>query len=218
MAAAVVGPVEGAALLDGLCGVAYLVDRESRLAAIGGRNWDSFAVQNGCPELTAASVVGRDVLSFIAGEEVRAAVRRYERALRRREVPQVEFAFRCDGPAVVREMRMMMTPVGSGDEPAHILYHAILLHASDRPAINLLEPEVLYASLEATRGLPIATICAYCAHVRIGDPDRDDAAPAVWTTAEEYYRRGGTSEVRISHGICPECRERVLRENDLPSP
>ena len=26
-----------------------------------------------------------------------------------------------------------------------------------------------------------------------------------WVTAEEYYQRGGKSDVQISHGMCPDC-------------
>ncbi len=115
-------------------------------------------------------------------------------------------------------MRMIMTPLGEPGQATHVLYHSILLDARDRPRVALFDPDILFAPPDTTRHFPIITLCAYCARLLTRPRDRDTEAGA-WLSAEDYYRAGGTSRVRLSHGICPDCHDRVLRENGLmPSP
>jgi hypothetical protein len=44
-------------------------------------------------------------------------------------------------------------------------------------------------------------MCSYC--LRVADPGG-------WIEPEEYYARGGVSDVGISHGICLDCHERIV--------
>lgn len=54
------------------------------------------------------------------------------------------------------------------------------------------------------RGL--LTVCSYCHRVRM----KEEA----WTQMEEYIREH--SLARITHGVCPECLERLRKELDAP--
>ena len=62
-------------LLDAMDGIAYAVDAENRIVAVGRRRWDRFAVENGAPELRADSIIGRNLFEFVSGPELRQAYR-----------------------------------------------------------------------------------------------------------------------------------------------
>jgi hypothetical protein len=51
-------------------------------------------------------------------------------------------------------------------------------------------------------------MCSYCQ--RVAWPPGRARRRREWIEAEEYYRRGGASEIRISHGICPPCYKDVV--------
>lgn len=73
------------------------------------------------------------------------------------------------------------------------------------------EKDQLIAELEAALGevktlRGIIPICAYCKRVR-----RDDES---WQQIESYVRQH--TEAEFSHGICPECLERVFGEGGPP--
>jgi len=67
----------------------------------------------------------------------------------------------------------------------------------------LAEKEVAVAAVKTLQGL--LPICCYCKKVR------DDSA--YWHTVEEYI--SAHAEVRFSHGICPDCKDRALRDMGL---
>jgi hypothetical protein len=58
-------------ILDAVDGIAYAVDAENRIVAVGRRRWDRFAVENGAPELRAEKIIGRNLFEFVSGSEVR---------------------------------------------------------------------------------------------------------------------------------------------------
>ena len=68
-----------------------------------------------------------------------------------------------------------------------------------------------WGSFAHENDLPLLAMCSYCQRVA-GSADQEERE---WIAAENYYRRGGSSRggssaVRISHGICPRCmKERV---------
>jgi hypothetical protein len=194
-------------LLDAMEGVCYVVDSEGVISVVGRPRWRAFAEQNNASRLGAASnVVGRSLLDFVQGEEVRQSYRSFTEELQSGRRQSVSFEFSCDAPEKSRRMRMCITPILAGGRISGFLFQSVLLEENLRPPIDLFDPQVLMAELAAARQLPILKMCSYCQFV---------AAPSVsvdaeWVSAETYYRRGGTSEVRMSHGICPGCMtERV---------
>ena len=59
----------------------------------------------------------------------------------------------------------------------------------------------LLKALGQEADLPIVTMCSFCRLLRRpGSADDED-----WIIAETYYRLGGSSRVRISHGLCADC-------------
>jgi len=73
--------------------------------------------------------------------------------------------------------------------------------------VRAISREHSYLKMSDAEQSKIVKVCSYCHNV--ANDNHDDAAPVAWITPEEYYQRGGTSEVRLSHGICPPCYERL---------
>ncbi|HMA13626.1 MAG: hypothetical protein ACM35H_02565 [Bacteroidota bacterium] len=203
-------PVERVAvesLLDAMEGVVYLLDRDGIIAAVGREGWRRFAQDNDTPALAEAdAVVGQPLLSFIRGEAVRRAYEGYLDALRSGRRRGISFEFSCDSPTLARRMRLCISTVMEGSAPAGFLFQSLLLEERTRPPVSLFDAAVTAAALAERGGQPLLAMCSYCQRVATeGEQDRRE-----WIEAETYYRRGGTSAVRISHGICPRCmKERV---------
>jgi hypothetical protein len=47
------------------------------------------------------------------------------------------------------------------------------------------------------------SFCSFCA--KIAWPVGGGSTGQEWIAADNYYARGGSSQVGLSHGICPEC-------------
>lgn len=191
------------ALLDAMDGIAYLVDAEGRIAAYGRPRWDDFAGHNDGPSLCdARSLLGRPLFDFVAGEDVRAAYRRWMDDLAAGKRDRVTFAFRCDSPDQRRELRLTIHPVRLSVGSVGYLFQSQPISETVRPPMALFDS----AGRRADQSLPVVKICSFCADVwQTGSQDAGD-----WVSAEDYYRQGGTSKVRVSHGICPDCHVRRL--------
>jgi len=198
-------------LLNSLDGTAYVVDAGGTIVAYGRPNWDRFASKNGGSAITdPANILGRKLLDFVSGEAVRASIQRFMDELRTRRTGAVVVPYRCDGPSFVREMRLAITPLeGAGETPGY-LFHSVMLSETMRPPLDIYDHETLRSMVDEERRLPILAMCSYCLKVRFPAGGTDQSKG--WVSGEEYYRLGGTSAVRISHGICPECMEMLSRE------
>jgi hypothetical protein len=186
--------------LDAVDGIAYAVNAENRIVAVGRRRWDRFAIENGAPELRADRVIGRNLFDFISGPEVTQAYRSLTDRVFSTGEPIVVTA-RCDSPGIARELRLSVAPLQLGDKRPGLLFQAQIVGETARPRLDIFDFKVLLNALLRNADLPIVTMCSFCQQVRRpGSCDEED-----WVTAEEYYRLGGTSRVRISHGICADC-------------
>jgi len=61
-------------------------------------------------------------------------------------------------------------------------------------------------------GAPLLGICSYCHYVRspaAGSAER-------WITSDSYRQRNGTTEVVLSHGICPDCFDHLVKPTSAP--
>jgi len=187
-------------LLNAMEGVVYLVDPEAVIIAVGERGWRSFAELNDAPDLAdATAVVGRPLLDLVQGEAVRQAYEGFLTTLRHDAARCLSFEFSCDAPAMARRMRMSISAVAEGERLAGFLFQSLLLEEHSRPPISLFDPEVITGILAKRKDWPFLHLCSYCQRVSMGSETPE------WIPAERYYQRGGTSEVRISHGICPTC-------------
>ena len=201
------GSLDVQQLLDAVEGVAYAVDREGVILACSRRQWDAFLVRNGGSDgLRAGAVVGRNLFDFIAGEDVAGRYRSWLRSLAASNHGPLTFAFRCDAPGERREMRMAVTRLERGGRLEGFLFHSTVLAAEARPPLNVYDAEALVEAEQRDTVRPVVLMCSFCQRLRWPPA----AMPERWVEAEAYYRLGGESRVRISHGICPDC------DSDLP--
>ncbi len=156
----------------------------------------SFARENGAPEL-ADAVLGRPLVTFLAGPEVRSLYETLmERVRVRRE--EVEFPFRCDAPDLRRFMRMRVEPLDDGG----LCFTATLERAEPREPVP---PEWLMSRLDTPAEADIVALCSWCKRVR-----DDDGS---WQEVEEVMGRGLLDRdrpVAISHAACPACEAEML--------
>ncbi|MGE3279646.1 MAG: hypothetical protein AB7H90_03700 [Alphaproteobacteria bacterium] len=186
--------------LDAVDGIAYAVDAEHRIIAVGRRRWDRFAVESGAPELCADSVIGRNLFEFVSGPEVkRAYCKLADRVITTGE-PEV-IAVRCDSPGIARALRLSVAPLRFGGQEPGLLFQAQIVSETARPRLDVFDFKTLLSALRQESDLPIVAMCSFCQQLRRpGSDDEED-----WISVEEYYRLGGSSRVRISHGLCADC-------------
>jgi len=200
-------PATAESFLDAMEGVCYLVDLEGRLSAVGRHTWHAFASENGAPQLCKPdSVLGRPLIDFIAGLEVRQSYLAFMDKLLSGKRRSLHFEAGCDSPDVHRRMRMCISTVAARDKITGFLFQSLTLEEHERPPVDLFDKAAILSQVAARSHLPILRMCSYCQSVAREHVAEDSE----WVSAEAYYRLGGTSEVRISHGICPICMaERV---------
>jgi len=190
-------------VLDGIDGVAYAVDLRYRILAVGRTRWNEFAAGNGALELTAASVLGQNLFDIIQGDDVREVYRRYTDETIATSRP-IALALRCDSPGVRRELRLAITPLRSAGVLRGVHFQSLAVDELVRPPIDLFDFKTLMAVVGGQHHSPIVTLCSFCQRVNRAA----SGAEPVWIDAEEYYRSGGTSNVRISHGLCSDCLDK----------
>jgi hypothetical protein len=196
-------------LLDALDGIAYVIDRDRRIISVGLPNWLEFARENGGERTCAPErVLGRDLLSFVAGDEVRALYGRLiERTFSGRS-PGVVLPAACDSPGVGRENRLSLRPIRLGARPVALLFQSLILNERQRPPINMFDFAALRAAMEEHSLRPMIKMCSLCQRVQTAETSLGE--PPAWIDAESYYRSGGCGDVRISHGICPPCASKCV--------
>jgi hypothetical protein len=114
----------------------------------------------------------------------------------RGELGSVELPFRCDGPAVRREMDIEIAAQSAG---RFVLFSARLRSEERRDEFQpLLAPET-------PRGDGLLTMCGWCDRFLLDGE---------WVEVEEAAARLGLfkrSELpAISHGVCPDCTEMLI--------
>lgn len=199
------GSVHIRRLLDALEGVTYVTDRSGVIQEVGAAAWNDFAEENGAPHLTVDAVRGRSIFDMVAGEDVRDVYRSMHQAVVSGDRPRACFTFRCDSPGTERLMRMSISRL-HGEQDFGVLYQSQLIRSENRPTMELFSREHLEAAARddaAARRLLV--LCSYCQRVT------DDDEPRRWIEATTYYAEGGSSDVRISHGICADCLSHLMQ-------
>lgn len=198
-------PLGVASLLDGLDGIAYVTDRTGTILSIGRSNWNAFAKANGGESLCDGNgVVGCSVFSFVTGPAVAELYRRWFDAVLHGRAPRARVLTRCDSPGVRRELMVTITPLaGAHGRTEAMLFQSQTLSEELRPKINLFDFAAERRRLSGQAALPVLAMCSYCQNVRSPAGSSDDDGS--WMSAERYYQQGGPADVRISHGICPDC-------------
>ena len=189
------------ALLDAIEGVAYVVEPSGQILACGSRNWDAFAQANGSASFVSSAVVGHDLFDYVKGKDVRCTYDYCLKALSSGRHRSFEIPFRCDAPELRREMRLSIRPIVVDDTMIAVLFQSLLTSETIRPPIDLFDTNAVIANITNDRR-PIVSMCSFCHAVR-SLAEQEEKRP--WMSAESYYRYGGSSDVRISHGVCPAC-------------
>ena len=185
-------------VFDGIC---YVTDRDGIIQSIGSANWNKFASENGAASLTADSVIDRSVLDFIDGDEIRNAFRDILKTMLTSDNTSWVMPYRCSSPGTIRNMRLSIKPVRDRNVVQGFLFQSILLTEEMRPPLDLFDFEAVSTHLNSRRELPLVVICAWCQNIKQEEDNRIE-----WIEAEEFYRRGGTSNVNLTHSICDSCR------------
>lgn len=152
--------------------------------------------------LAPGAVVGRPLMDFLWGEEVRASYRAFHEALLLGLMDEVVIIGFCDTPACRREHRLALRPEDCAGQ-ATIRYTSTILSEVPREPV-----EVLNAPTDGTPGAggALLKICSYCKRTRLppGSPG------GTWISSSLYQQHGGSLDVRLSHGICPACKDEFV--------
>ena len=186
-------------LLNTIGGVAYIVSTDGEILAIGERHWTEFANDNQSSELNSSDLLGRNLFDFISGD----AVRDYYRAMHETIISgrsQTSFEYRCDAPDVERRMLMTLSSFEPDNHPPLILYQSQVIEQRIRVPVPLFDAGNYVKPYDDK---DIASICSFCA--RVAWPVGPERGERTWLTTDEYYGKGGSSQVVLSHGICPTC-------------
>ncbi len=191
--------------LDALDGLAFETDRNGIIKAIGANNWDAFAMDNGAPELTSDAVIGRDLFGFIEGKQVRDQIGQILDWVSRYPNWAWVLPFRCDSPKCLRNILQSLRPIHSDGVCIGFVFHSFHQSSWPRPPMGLYDFKRHRELSTQEPNLPVVMMCSWCQRVQffpIGGAD--------WMSGEEYYSKGGRSEVQVSHGMCEECLETKL--------
>ena len=183
----------------------FETDCSGSIVAVGENSWNSFASENGAPELSADAVVGRNLFSFIEGAQVRDQIRQILERISHHPNWAWVLPFRCDAPERQRNICQTIQPVFQDHICTGFIFHSEYQASRQRPPISLYDFKRLKKLAMENRDLLNVIMCSWCQRVQ-----SSQIAEGSWISAENYYAEGGRSDVRLSHGICEECREAVL--------
>lgn len=171
----------------------HRIDREGRIGFVNDA-WLAFAAENGW-HTSAAELLGSELMAFIVDAETRLI---YNMLINRvREAGrEASFNYRCDSPDWRRFMEMRITNIRELDQ---VEFRSRVLRLERREPVDLIDPSC------AARSREILTMCGWCKAVRVEH---------AWIEVEQAVERLGilANQVlpRISHGICPDCRDRII--------
>ena len=194
-------------LLDSLAGVAYLVEADGEILAVGSTHWQRFAKANGGAGIAdEATVVGRNLFDFIAGGDVVEGYRRLIDRLKADPTRAIHLPFRCDAPNIRREAQMLVSAVPNGGGRA-FLFQCLPLREVKRPPVDLLDHTSAVRLPGPTARRSTVTICSYCLNVR--PHDRSGFRQSLWIEQEVFQRFSKGQRVTVHHGVCPHCQAAV---------
>lgn len=189
-------------ILNALSGLAYVTSRSGKLIAFGCRNWDAFACENSGQDMVSDNLLGRNLFDFIQGSDIRAVYQASHATLIEDDRAKISFEYRCDAPSLERRMLMSISALACDDGETAILYQSQILDERVRVSLPILSAE----NRRRSYGVENQTsICSFCA--KIAWPVGGENTGQDWVCADDYYAKGGTSQVGLSYGICPQCFE-----------
>lgn len=179
----------------------HRVDAADRLYFVNDA-WLVFARENAATDLAPESVLGRPLWDFIAGNDAAHVFRVLlgeVRTLQR----VVRLPFRCDAPAVRRDMELEIVPlpVGAVEFRSHLELQTV------RAPVPLLDASVARARWHVP-------ICSWCKGVEV--------SAGAWKGTEAAVEALGlfssASMPRLMHTICPACTVAIRARSGADGP
>ncbi len=156
--------------------------------------WDAFAAANGGEKIVSGRILGRSLWPLIADAETRKFIHDILGQVRAGRT--VRFAYRCDAPDCRRQMDMQVMP----DEAGLVVFRSRTTSESPRAPEPLLDPNT-------ARTTEVVRVCGWCKRVRVNED---------WLEIEEAASRApqlrSVPTPSVSHGICDDCRQRLMQE------
>ncbi len=175
-------------------GITYRIDKNDLIEFTDGA-WDEFAIANSGPQIVTAKILGRSIWDFMSGETTKNVYRRILSRVRAGE--PVQFNFRCDSPTVRRFLHLKITSLADGG----VQFESRTI--CSEPAAGH-DHELTNRTFTGN----VFVICSWCNKVKTGD--------ASWHEVEDAINITKLFEVEtaplLSHGICPECLNTILRK------
>lgn len=181
--------------------VVYRIDSANRITGVG-EGWSEFARSNAGFELTASSVVGSSLTSWISDATTREVYLALLTRIRERRDP-VTFNFRCDGPVVRRLLRMRMA-VGNDGE---VEFRTSLIDSQPRTAMSLMDSTLIRSESQIK-------ICGWC--MRLPEPSGEWVEIERAVHALRFFE--GLPVPRLSHTMCPDCFSSMENALERPAP
>jgi hypothetical protein len=171
------------------CG--YELDENLNIVSIDA-GWSDFARANGAPELASAALLGRPLMSRIAGDSTAHLYETLFDKVRRTRRPIV-LPFRCDSPTQRRFLELTIAPGSRG-----LRVSSTLLRVESRLRVSLLDPR-------KARSDEFLRMCSFCKQVKVeaGWCEVEDAVVALRLFERDLLPV-------ISHGVCPACLQKTL--------
>jgi len=176
----------------------HRVDADDRLCFVNAE-WLAFAEENGW-HISADKVLGTSIMAHMADVETR-HLYRLLMSRARAGVHPVRFEYRCDSPALRRLMEMRIV----GQELGQVEFRSRVLRVEPHDAIRMLD-----VSLPHSRDHCLQ-ICGWCKAVQV---------QSAWLALEEAVQRlallADAALPQLSHGICPDCSDRMTQVGGGP--
>ena len=160
------------------------------------QHWLDFAQENGAPELTREAVLGQPVSRYIADWDTSHLYELIYEKVRSGGKP-FTVPIRCDSPERRRYMMLQIAPAGGRE----LELTGRVLKIEERPPTRL--PA---AGAEGSKEF-VVVICAWCKKIRANNSH--------WLEIEEALQTAkllGPIPPSLTHGVCPDCRQRILSE------
>lgn len=173
----------------------YELDAEDRIQAVNDA-WDTFAQDNGAPDLAREEVVGMALWRFINDPHTVDLYRLLLDRLRHTG-RTIEFDYRCDSPDCRRFLHMKVEPLDNGG----VRFISRLDRTEPRPAVQALDPNL-------PRHPGVLSMCSICKRVRSAQQD--------WVPIEEALKSSETMQrdrpPSVAQGVCPDCSQLIRNQ------
>jgi hypothetical protein len=169
--------------------VIYRIDADDIIRYVNAA-WGQFALANQADALQQA--VGTSLWQHISGEEVSQIYRDVFRKVRLAQ-SEISFPFRCDSPAIRRDMAMRVYPLDSGA----IECECRVLGTTPLDSVAAMQS---FPVMESTTDF--LRVCSWCKRMRVAEQWLE-IGPAIQT----LDLMATPTPPQLTHGICPACVE-----------